>query len=220
MKHLTTLLKYLLLILGLFLIVSGASERRYPPSLNHTDNSIPINEDTGEYTGNMQIVSLDETINLYGRVMNQQNDTDPLPDITIEVEGTNICSTTGKDGGFVLPNVPIKKQRLNFFDASNELICGADVYFNIDGGDICSYEKIIIDVGNRDGRLFTNMQIGFEIDLENRTLGYDEAKIQGNVETKENRIIYAVICFGFVLIFFISMIIIDKKQSSQNSIER
>lgn len=214
MKHLTTLLKYLFLILGLFLIVSGASQRSYPPPLNHG------NSKGYDSTGDLQFVSLDETINLYGRVMNQQSDTDPLPDITIEVESTNICCTTGKDGGFMLPNVPIEKQRLNFFDANNKLICGVDVYFNIDGGDICSLETMIIDVGNRDGRLFTNMQIGFEIDLENRTLGYDPAKIQGNVETKENRIIYAVICFVFVLIFFVSMIMIDKKQSSQNSIER
>ena len=171
--------------------------------------------------GDIEFVSLDKTINLYGRVMNDGEALNPLPDITIEVENTDISCVTGKDGGFNLPSVPIREQRLIFYDSSGEAISGVDIYFNIDKGNFClnSLEKIIIDVGNSDGRLFTNMQIGFEINVENKSLGYDPNKIHGNVESDENRIIYFAICLLFVVVFFIAMIIIDKKRSNRKSIK-
>ncbi len=173
--------------------------------------------------GDMDFVSFDETINLYGQIVNECESSDPLPDITIEVENTDISCKTGIDGDFLLPNVPITKQKLNFYDANGEYISGVEILFNIDGGDIClnSVKKIIIDVGNDDGRLFTNMQIGFEINLDNKSLHYDQYKIQGNVESPENRMIYFIICVVFALVFFIAMRIIDRRRSNNSgSIER
>lgn len=173
--------------------------------------------------GDIELILLDKTVNLYGQIVNECASPVPLPDIKIEVENTDISCTTDVDGDFVLPNVPIRKQRLNFYDANGEYISGVDILFNIDGGDIClnKLEKIIIDVGNSDGRIFTNMQIGFEINLENKSLGYEQDKIHGNVESPENRMIYFLICALFVLVFFFIMILIDKKRSDNlGSIER
>lgn len=172
--------------------------------------------------GDMEFVSFDKTINLYGQIVNVSESSDPLPDITIEIENTDISCKTGIDGDFMLPNVPIKKQRLNFYDANAEYISSVDVLFNIDGSDIClnNMGKIILDVGNSDGRLFTNMQIGFEIDADNKTLRYDEYKIHGNVESPENRTLYSIICVVFALVFFIAMIVIDRKRfNDSKSIE-
>jgi hypothetical protein len=163
--------------------------------------------------GDMEFVSLDKTVNLYGQIVNKTKDS--LPDIKIEVDNTDISCITGSEGDFLLSDVPIRNQRLNFYDANGEFISGVEILFNIDGGDIClnSLNKMIIDVGNSDGRLFANMQIGFRVDLDNRTLSYDKDNIHGNVESAENILIYAIICIMFALAFFFAMIVIDRKQS-------
>lgn len=165
--------------------------------------------------GDIELITIDKTVSFYGQIVNDCENPVPLPDIKIEVENTDISCTTGTDGDFVLPNVPIRKQRFNFYDANGEYISGVDISFNIDGGDIClnKLDKMIIDVGNSDGRTFTNMQLGFEINLDNNTLGYEQDKIHGNVESPTNRMIYLIICILFVLLFFIVMIIFDKRRS-------
>ena len=168
-----------------------------------------------DHFGCIKIISLESTVNLYGQIISKYEDSDPLPDITIEVENTDISCTTGIDGDFILQNVPIKKQKLNFYDADHEYIESVEILFNIDGGDICmcSLHKMIIDVGNIDGKIFTNIQICFEVDLENRTLYYEEDKIRGNVESAKNKTIYTVICILFVLVFLSVIIFVGKKKA-------
>ncbi len=173
----------------------------------HFDETGPCHD----VIGDIEFVSLDQTVNLYGQIVNET--ADPLAEIKTEIENTDISCITGVEGDFLLPDVPIKEQRLNFYDAGGEYISGVDLLFNIDGGDIClnSLNMIIVDVGNSDGKIFKNMQIGFEINLDNKSLGYKHNEIHGNVETPENRTRYSIICILFALSFFFVMIKIDRK---------
>ena len=163
--------------------------------------------------GDIELITLDETINIYGQVIEECEDADPLPGITLEVEDTDISCTTGIDGDFILLDVPIDKQKVNFYDAKQEYIDSVEILFNIDSGDIClcNMKQMIIDVGNRDGRIFTNMQIGFTINSETRTLSYNKDKINGNVESPKNKKQYTKICILFVFVFIFVIIFIDRR---------
>lgn len=184
------------------------------PNQNLSGYQLKVPDDNGDFSC-VKLISLESTVNLYGQVVTKCEDADPLQGITIEVENTDISCTTGIDGDFMLANVPIKKQKLNFYDADHEYIDSVELFFNIDGGDIClcSLHKMIIDVGNSDGKIFTNIQICFEMDLETRTLYYEEDKIRGNVESEENKTLYAIICILFVFAFLSVIIFVGKKKA-------
>ncbi len=164
--------------------------------------------------GDFKIVSiLDTTINIYGQVVQKGDEGEPVPGIKIMLEGLDRTAVTGEDGGYMFADVPIRNQKLIFFDSDMCYISEVMLMFNIDGGDIClnSLQKMILDIGNSDGVLFDNMQIGFTIDIATNYLGYDKSNIIGNVESPKNQTLYAIICFTFIIAFLFVVIFIDKR---------
>ena len=163
--------------------------------------------------GDFKIISLDDTINIYGQVVQEGDEGEPVPGIKIMLEDSDITAVTGEDGGYIFTDVPIRNQKLIFFDSDMSYISEVTLMFNINGGDIClnSLRKIIIDVGNSDGVLFDNMQIGFTVDVATNYLGYDKSNIIGNVESPKNQTLYTIICFTFIIAFLCVVIFIDKR---------
>ena len=87
--------------------------------------------------GDFKIVSMDDTINIYGQVVQKGDEGEPVPGIRIMLEGSDIATVTGEDGGYIFADVPIRSQKLIFFDSNMSYISEVTLMFNIDGGDIC-----------------------------------------------------------------------------------